>query len=117
MELAVLLGLALAGVSLGLAISAFATSEEMAITLIPMAIIPQIILSGAIVALGTAAEWLAMLTVSVYWGKRGLDACLPEHDPAAVSSQAAISALLLHACAGVTVALSLLYWQSRRTRL
>ena len=118
-ELAVLLGLALAGVSLGLAISAFATTEEMAITLIPMAIIPQIILSGAMERLGSAAKWLAMVTISVYWGKQGLDDCLPSlpgHDPPAASSQAAIGFLLLHACAGVTVALLLLYWQSRRTR-
>jgi len=45
-QLLVLLTLALAGVTLGLAISAFAATEEMAITLIPMAVIPQIILSG-----------------------------------------------------------------------
>ena len=47
-ELIILLALALAGVTLGLAISAFAATEEMAITLIPMAVIPQIILSGTI---------------------------------------------------------------------
>ncbi len=115
-ELAVLLGLALAGVSLGLAISAFAATEEMAITLIPMAIIPQIILSGAIVPLGTAAKWLAMVTISVYWGKQGLDDCLSGHDAEAASSEAAIGVLLLHTCAGVTAALLLLYWQSRRAR-
>ncbi len=100
----------------GLAISAFAATEEMAITLIPMAIIPQIILSGAIVPLGTAAKWLAMVTISVYWGKQGLDDCLSGHDAEAASSEAAIGVLLLHTCAGVTAALLLLYWQSRRAR-
>ena len=77
-ELIVLLALALAGVTLGLAISAFAATEEMAITLIPMAVIPQIILSGAISPLEGMSKVLALVGVSTYWGKRGLDACLPE---------------------------------------
>ena len=72
----VLLALALAGVTLGLAISAMAASEEVAITLIPMAVIPQIILSGAISPLEGISEALALVGISKYWGKRGLDACL-----------------------------------------
>jgi hypothetical protein len=42
-----------------------------------MAVIPQIILSGAISPLNSWSEWLALIGVSTYWGKRGLDACLP----------------------------------------
>ena len=74
----VLLALALAGVTLGLAISASAATEEMAITLIPMAVIPQIVLSGTIAPLDGWSRTLAQWLVSTYWGKRSLDACLPE---------------------------------------
>ena len=66
-QLLVLLTLALAGVTLGLAISAFAATEEMAITLIPMAVIPQIILSGQIAPLEGLSKVLGLIGVSTYW--------------------------------------------------
>ena len=78
-QLAVLLALAAAGTTLGLLISTLASSEEMAITLIPMAIIPQIILSGTIAPLSGFGKWLALFGVTTYWGKRGLDALLPDN--------------------------------------
>ena len=43
--------LSLAGTALGLAISAFAPSEEVSVALVPIAIIPQIILGGTIAPL------------------------------------------------------------------
>lgn len=70
--------LSCAGTSLGLAISASAGSEEVAIALIPVAVIPQIILSGAIAPLSGLPHWLAMLGVTTYWGKLGFDQLLPE---------------------------------------
>ena len=123
-ELLVLLALALAGVTLGLAISAFAATEEMAITLIPMAVIPQIILSGAISPLEGLSKGLALVGVSTYWGKRGLDACLPEKvakamPPAGLEQHAmsvAVLVLLAHAAAGIVVALAMLHWRSRRRK-
>ena len=78
-QLAVLLALAAAGTTLGLLISTLASSEEMAITLSPMAIIPQIILSGTIAPLSGFGKWLALFGVTTYWGKRGLDALLPDN--------------------------------------
>ncbi len=114
-ELCVLLALALAGVTVGLAISACAPTEEMAITLIPLVVIPQIILSGQIAPLEGVSKALALLGVSTYWGKRGLDGCLPEsfgleqHSPGV-----AVLVLLTHVGLGVAVALAALYWQSRR---
>jgi len=68
--------LAFTGVALGLAISAAAPTEEMAITLIPMAIIPQIILSGMIAPVEKLSKRLAEWLITVYWGNRGLDALL-----------------------------------------
>lgn len=121
-ELVILWMLALAGVTLGLAISAFAATEEMAITLIPMAVIPQIILSGVICKLEGWSEVLARTAISTYWGKRGLDACLPESvaqalPPAGLEQHSAIVAvlvLLLHAVVAAVVALAALHWQNRR---
>jgi hypothetical protein len=121
-ELTVLLALALAGVTLGLAISAFSATEEMAITLIPMAVIPQIILSGAISPLEGLSKALALVGISTYWGKRGLDACMPEHvanAPPALeqhSTGGALLVLLVHAAVGIVAALVVLHWQNRRRR-
>jgi ABC-type multidrug transport system ATPase subunit/pSer/pThr/pTyr-binding forkhead associated (FHA) protein len=123
-ELAVLLTLALTGVTLGLAISAAAATEEMAITLIPMAVIPQIILSGSIAPLEGLSRLLALLGVSTYWGKRGLDACLPEEVAQAVlpsgleqhSTGVAVLVLLAHAAACIVVSLLMLHMQNRRRR-
>jgi ABC-type multidrug transport system ATPase subunit/pSer/pThr/pTyr-binding forkhead associated (FHA) protein len=121
LELMVLLGLALAGATLGLAISAAAASEEMAITLVPMAIIPQIILSGAIAPLHGLSHALALIAVSTYWGKRGLDACLPAEVAQAVpggleqhSTAIALLVLVLHTAASVLTALIVLHTRSRR---
>jgi ABC-type multidrug transport system ATPase subunit/pSer/pThr/pTyr-binding forkhead associated (FHA) protein len=121
LELMVLLGLALAGVTLGLAISAAAASEEMAITLVPMAIIPQIILSGAIAPLHGLSKALALIAVSTYWGKRGLDACLPEDLAEMVpggleqhSTVIALLVLLLHTAVSMVVALLVLHLRNRR---
>ena len=120
-QLLVLLMLALTGVTLGLAISAFATSEEMAITLIPMAVLPQIILSGTISPLKGFNELLALIGISTFWGKRGLDATLPADTvtgPVGLDQQHSTSVaflvLLAHAAVGIGVALTALRWQNRR---
>ena len=119
-ELLVLLTLALAGVTLGLAISILALTEEMAITLIPMAIIPQIILSGTICPLEGLSKWLARIGISTYWGKLGLDSCLPEDVAQSLPGlergylNSAILVLLTHAMAAMAVGLVTLYVQNRR---
>ena len=104
------------------ALSACAATEEMAITLIPMAVIPQIILSGTISQLKGLAEVLAMVGVSTFWGKRGLDASLPNSVAEMApnleqhSTPVAILVLLAHAAAACAVALAVLHWQDRRRR-
>ena len=121
-ELLVLLTLALAGVTLGLAISAIAASEEMAITLIPMVVIPQIILAGVIAPLEGVSKVLALSFVSTYWGKRALDACMPEKVANTVhvdqhSLVVALLVLLGHALFCLIYALVVLHWQNRRRSL
>lgn len=122
LELTLLLALALAGVTLGLAISTFARTEELAITFVPMVIIPQIILSGVIAPLDGLSKVLALSFITTYWGKRGLDACLPEKVAQALfpeplvqhSSFEALLVLLAHAMVGVVVTLVILYLQGQR---
>lgn len=106
-----------------LAISAAAPSEETAITLVPLAIIPQIVLSGQIAPLNGFSRVLALLGVSTYWGKRGLDACLPADVVQAVpggleqhSAWVAVLVLGVHAAASAVVALVVLHAQGRRRR-
>jgi len=56
------------GSSLGLLISSVSERDSQAATLVPMALIPQIMLSGAVVTdLSSAAEVVAEILVSVYW--------------------------------------------------
>ncbi len=120
--LTVLLALTFTGATLGLAISALAPTEEMAITLIPMAIIPQIILSGVVCPLEGVSRTLARLAISTYWGRRGLDGALPdsvaEAAPGleAASLGLAVLVLMVHAAVCIGVALAALYVQSRRAR-
>ena len=102
--LVVLLALALAGVAVGLALSSFANTEEMAITLVPLAILPQIILSGAIAPLEGASEWLAASAVTIYWGKQALDAL-----STATSPHRALTMLMLHTALAMTLAHLALY--------
>jgi ABC-type multidrug transport system ATPase subunit/pSer/pThr/pTyr-binding forkhead associated (FHA) protein len=57
-----------AGTACGLAISAAASSEDQAATTVPIALIPQILLSEAIVApLPELARLLARATIPTYW--------------------------------------------------
>ena len=122
---AMLLALSLAGTALGLAISACAGSEEVAIALIPIAVIPQIVLSGAIAPLSGWVQWVARGCVTTYWGKHGLDQLLPEKygevarnaDLAEAGNYWVAGGVTLgHAATYLLVALAVLWWRGRRRR-
>jgi ABC-type multidrug transport system permease subunit len=70
---------AVAGTALGLLVSAVSRTEEVAVALVPMAVIPQIILAGVIAPLTGFAEVLAKGLVTVYWAQQALDSLLPDH--------------------------------------
>ena len=53
----------MAATAMGLAISAFVDSNDKAVTLVPVLLIPQVIFSGAIVTLGKTGEAFARLTM------------------------------------------------------
>jgi ABC-type multidrug transport system ATPase subunit/ABC-type multidrug transport system permease subunit len=117
-----LAALSVAGVALGLAISAFAPTEEMAITLIPVAVIPQIILSGVIAPLKDVSRFLAQGMITAYWGNRGLDALLKEDLLKMAGLEkghlfGAITVVFVHAFVFVLAALVVLFWQGRKARI
>jgi len=64
--------LAIAGVSLGLFISAVANTTDLAVTVVPLVLIPQVIFSGAIESVTGLAKALAALFIVIYWTYGGL---------------------------------------------
>ena len=72
--------LSLAGTALGLAISANAKNEEVAVALVPIVVIPQIILAGVVATLPKFSEWIARFTISAFWGQHAVNDCLPDAD-------------------------------------
>lgn len=76
------------GTFMGLAISAQAKSEEMAVRTVPLVLIPQIVLANVIATLDGWLEWMAMIFVSTYWSFRAFTAGFenyvkPDEDPTA----------------------------------
>jgi len=62
------LGVVVVGSCLGLLISAYAERPSQAATIVPLALIPQIVLSAAVVPnLPQTAEWIARGFVGTYW--------------------------------------------------
>jgi hypothetical protein len=67
-QLALLLIGGAAGTAIGLTISAFADTRDQATTIVPLALVPQLILAGVLVPkLPAFAEELAKVAVSGYW--------------------------------------------------
>jgi hypothetical protein len=64
----VLFAIATASTTMGLAVSAFVDSNDKAMTTIPILLVPQIILAGAVAKLTGAALWVAKFTMISYWG-------------------------------------------------
>jgi hypothetical protein len=94
----------------------------MAITLIPVAILPQIILSGVIAPLKGLSKTLAQALITSYWGNRGLDALLTADQASAAGVEqgtlrSALLVVLGHAGVFILAALVVLYFQGRRARL
>ena len=59
---------AMAGTAIGLLISAIANSRDQATTIVPLALVPQLILAGVLIPkLPALAERLAKIAVSGYW--------------------------------------------------
>ena len=59
--------IAMAGTALGLAISAISRNEQSAVAAVPIVMIPQLILAGAIVSLDGIALGVSRVSVTSYW--------------------------------------------------
>jgi ABC-type multidrug transport system ATPase subunit len=109
---------AVAGTALGLLVSAVARTEEVAVALVPMVIIPQIILAGVIVPVTGFAAVLAKGLVPVYWAQQALDAVLPDREQMLLgldppTCAASLLGVAAHLVICVTATIALLWWQDR----
>lgn len=90
-------------VTLGLLLSAVSTSEDMAVTLVPIALIPQIALAGVVAPLEGVAKLLAQVGVTAYWANNGLQAGLPESllMLGIIQKSSVTEAMVILACHGI----------------
>jgi ABC transport system ATP-binding/permease protein len=114
-----LLLIAMTGVAAGLAISAYAKSEDLAVTLVPILLIPQIILAGRIAPLEGFVEYLAKGFITAFWSDRGLVSLLNEGDlkMAGIDASSTLGAFVvlgLHLIIFAGVALFALRMQTNR---
>ncbi len=67
MQAGALLLTSLAGMLMGLLISALVKTEDKAMAIVPILLIPQVIFSGAILSLSQTAETIARWTIVAFW--------------------------------------------------
>ncbi len=79
----VLFTTAVAATAMGLSVSAFVSTNDKAMTMIPMLLVPQIILAGAVVKLEGAALWIAKSTMISHWGFEAMKTTLSDDVKAA----------------------------------
>lgn len=100
------------GACLGLLISAVSSTRDQATTLVPLALVPQIILAGVIVSeMPVLAEWLSHTVISGYWIQESLIANFQDKGTRAAEATAV---LLLHAVAFAVIGCTVLFLRDRR---
>jgi hypothetical protein len=113
MLLVMMLALA-SGTGCGLFISAASKSQDQAVELVPIALIPQILLSGAVITpLPDAAKGLAEAGITAYWAYR---AELQALGAPGVDGNAAWLVLVGHVVGFTLVAMAALWWRDRVRR-
>src|SRR6056297_1877185 len=113
-QLAMMAMSALVGTALGLLISAATNTRDQANTMVPMALIPQIVLAGVIVPdLPTVPDVIAQVAISGYWAYDGMIAVLNEDTGDAL---AALLVLSVHLIAFFAIAYVVLLVRDRRGR-
>jgi hypothetical protein len=102
---------ALAGTSVGLFISSLAETEDQASTLVPIALIPQILLSGVVVpGLRAVPEFVAKTVISGYWISSSMGAHSGDRAPASQG----ILILAIHSVCFLAASWWLLYRRERK---
>jgi ABC-type multidrug transport system ATPase subunit len=113
-----LLVLGVAGTALGLLISALARTEDVAVALVPIAVMPQIILAGVIVRLSGLGKLLARSGITVHWAEQAVESLLPDADLKQLDLHPEgyfepLGVVAAHAAAFVLLTLVLLWWRDR----
>jgi ABC transport system ATP-binding/permease protein len=107
------------GTALGLLISVSAKTEDQAVTLVPLVLIPQIVLAGVIASLSGWLETFSQLTITAYWGMRTLVPTLDEPLPEQLgaeewSTMTGLVMLCMHFVVFVAVAQGIQFLRDRR---
>lgn len=103
-----------AGTGCGLLISAASTSEDQAVAIVPIALIPQILLSDALITpLPDAAKTLARAGITAYWSYR---AELQGLGAPGVEGNTAWLVLVGHTVGFTMLAMAALWWRDRARR-
>ncbi len=74
----VLFMIAVSATAMGLSVSAFVGTNDKAMTMIPILLVPQIILSGGVAKLEVTALWVAKLSMISYWGFEAMKTTLSD---------------------------------------
>ena len=77
-RLSILFASGMAATTMGLCVSAFVNSNDKAVATVPILLIPQVILSGAVVKLDGIGLWIAKLTMISYWSFDAMKVTLSE---------------------------------------
>lgn len=104
----VLFSVSVAATTMGLSVSAFVSSNDKAMTTIPMLLVPQIILAGAVVELKGAALWIAKSTMISYWGYEAMKTTLSDNVKTVVNTgsiEEGLSAIILLATVFLIIAI------------
>lgn len=118
----VLFALSATGTALGLLISAASPTEEVATAMVPVAVIPQIILAGVIAPLSGLGKLLGYVAITCFWGRRGLEALLPDEtikmlDRDDVAALPQLMVVGLHAAIIIGTTMTLLWYQARLEKM
>ena len=70
--------IAVSATAMGLSVSAFVGTNDKAMTMIPILLVPQIILSGGVAKLEVTALWVAKLSMISYWGFEAMKTTLSD---------------------------------------
>ena len=74
----------MAATCMGLAVSAFVDSNDKAVAIAPILLIPQVVLSNAVVHLGNAGLWVAKASMVSLWALDAMKTTLSEESRTAL---------------------------------
>ncbi len=104
---------AITGMAVGLVVSGYSSSEEVAIGTIPVVLIPQIILAGSIMPLDGWNQIIASVAVPTFWSYEAATAILKESQSFSWSLAKAVMILGVQALLAVVIVLGKLEWEKR----